>query len=431
MKNMDMDGLKNNMNKNFIKILKKIFLNKENSKHSEYHWNKLINLKLTNKKNKYFKFINIEKFFNEIICYPRISSKDYIDLKNYLLNISSYKLIFINGFFCNTLSDKDFGNWKITRKFKKDIKKLPKEIKSDFFLHCSESLSEEITHIYLKKEINEIKPLYLINIGKILENKEKIIFINNRNHIEIGNNSKCQIIEHFINNDNYKYLNNSRTTIHIKKNSFVDFIKINQNNINSYNFSNDDFFLEKNSNFSNNVINLGGYISKQNINLRFNKPNSNVLINSLSIPIKNQIVDIKTFVEHKDKNCKSRQLHKFILSDRSKGIFHGKIKVEKNAVKTDGHMKNNNILLGEKSSIITKPQLEIYTDDVKCSHGATTNYLDSEYLFYLRSRGISKKDAKILIICSFYLETIKNISCSSLFNKLDKMIFSFLEKIKI
>ena len=116
------------------------------------------------------------------------------------------------------------------------------------------------------------------------------------------------------------------------------------------------------------------------------------------------------FVEHIKPNCGSRQLYKGILKDTSKGVFHGRILVHNEAQKTDAKQTNRNLLLSEKAQVDTKPQLEIYADDVKCTHGATTGQIDNEALYYLRARGINLEDAKLIMIRSFTEELLEFIS---------------------
>ena len=121
-------------------------------------------------------------------------------------------------------------------------------------------------------------------------------------------------------------------------------------------------------------------------------------------------MDNYMFVEHIKPNCGSRQLYKGILKDTSKGVFHGRILVHNEAQKTDAKQTNRNLLLSEKAQVDTKPQLEIYADDVKCTHGATTGQIDNEALYYLRARGINLEDAKLIMIRSFTEELLEFIS---------------------
>lgn len=132
-------------------------------------------------------------------------------------------------------------------------------------------------------------------------------------------------------------------------------------------------------------------------------------MNSLLLPVGREICDTRTYLEHNKGHCESRQLHKVMVRERGKAIFNGMIKVAKHALKTDGQMTNNNLLLSHLAEVDTKPQLEIYADDVKCSHGATVGRIDAEQLFYLQSRGINQADAQQMIIFAFAAEVTEAI----------------------
>ncbi|MDQ1237575.1 MAG: Fe-S cluster assembly protein SufD [Wigglesworthia glossinidia] len=427
-----MDKLK--YNKYIVNILNqyhKLFFCKKRSNNSHKHWNKIIKFKSSNYSKNIFHSAFLKNFFKKTLFIPEKNTINNSKLNTPLLSVSSYKLVFFNGFFCKSLSDNDYGEWKIKIQKKNKIHTSPKFlIKSNFFLHLSESLSEDIICIDLEKNSKVSKPLYLIQISEGKENN-KIAIINSRIHVNIKENARGEIIEHFLGNNNYSYCNNVRTTFLLDDHAQINYIKINLDNFNSYHFSNNDILLNKNSKFFNHIFTFGGCIYQNHSNIALKDSNINLLINSLSIPSSKQIIDINTYVDHQSCLCKSRQLHKMILSECSKGKFFGIIKVEKNAIKTDGHMKNDNLLTSKYTQINTKPQLEIYADDVKCSHGATIGYINSKHLFYLRSRGISKTNAKKMIIHAFALEVLKHISNKSVYDILNNLIISFLEKIKI
>ena len=138
------------------------------------------------------------------------------------------------------------------------------------------------------------------------------------------------------------------------------------------------------------------------------------MINSLMLPLDKEVCDSRTYLEHNKGYCQSRQLHKTIVRDRARAVFNGHIKVAKYALKTDGQMSNNNLLLGRLAEVDTKPQLEIYADDVKCGHGATIGRIDEEQMFYLRSRGIDEAAAQRMIIYAFAAELTEAINDETL-----------------
>ncbi|MGL4214292.1 MAG: SufD family Fe-S cluster assembly protein, partial [Morganella morganii] len=155
---------------------------------------------------------------------------------------------------------------------------------------------------------------------------------------------------------------------------------------------------------------LGGKLTRHHTSTQLNGEGIVLAMNSLVLPKHGEIADTRTYLEHNKGYCESRQRHKTIVMDNSRAVFNGMIKVAPHALKTDGQMSNNNLLLGRKAEIDTKPQLEIYADDVKCSHGATVGRIDEEQLFYLRTRGIAEKAAKQMIILAFAAELTDAIS---------------------
>ena len=142
----------------------------------------------------------------------------------------------------------------------------------------------------------------------------------------------------------------------------------------------------------------------------------------------NQLVDNHTLVDHAKPNCESNELYKCVLGGKSQGVFNGKVFVRQDAQKTNAYQSNKNILLSDEATMNTKPQLEIFADDVKCSHGATTGQLDAEALFYLRSRGIGENAAKAFLNIAFAADVIKNISIENLRDRLMPLIESKLQQ---
>jgi len=155
---------------------------------------------------------------------------------------------------------------------------------------------------------------------------------------------------------------------------------------------------------------------RNNLNFEQNGTNCESNMSGISLINKNQLADNHTFVDHKSAHCRSNEMYKGIYLDNSKGVFNGKIMVRKDAQKIDAFQSNNNLLLSDSSSIDSKPQLEIYADDVKCSHGCTIGQLDNEALFYMRSRGVGLEEAKAVLTYAFTSEVIDQISIAEVQN---------------
>jgi len=164
-----------------------------------------------------------------------------------------------------------------------------------------------------------------------------------------------------------------------------------------------------NSNFKINTITLSGGLVRNNINITVAGENCETHMNGAVITKDNQHIDNHTFVDHQVANCFSNENYKYVLADKSTGVFNGRVIVQKDAQKINAYQNNGNILLSDQATINSKPELEIYADDVKCSHGSTTGQLDENAIFYLESRGISKEKAKKLLVSAFIGEVIEEL----------------------
>ena len=231
-----------------------------------------------------------------------------------------------------------------------------------------------------------------------------------RNQIIIGENSEIKFVEKMQNLNNSKSFVNYFTQIKCEKNTNVEFNKIQNNTLNSILIDNVDVYQKDNSTCNVNTLIFGGDFTRNNLNFEQNGINCESNMNGVSVLDNNQFADNHTFVDHKSAHCRSNEMYKGVYLGKSKGVFNGKIMVRPDAQKIDAFQSNNNLLLSEDSTIDSKPQLEIYADDVKCSHGCTIGQLDDEALFYMRSRGIGVDEAKAVLTYAFASEAIDNIS---------------------
>jgi len=172
---------------------------------------------------------------------------------------------------------------------------------------------------------------------------------------------------------------------------------------------------------------LGAKLSRNNIRAKLDGEGLECVLNGLYLTRGEQLADHHMIVEHAQPRCASHEYFNGILDDKSKGVFHGRILVRQIAQKTDAKQTNKNLLLSDDATADTKPQLEIYADDVKCTHGATIGQLNDESIFYLRSRGIDRATAKRMLIHAFAGEIIERIQCSSAREELDKIVWDRLE----
>ncbi len=196
----------------------------------------------------------------------------------------------------------------------------------------------------------------------------------------------------------------------------------------SQHFSHQFFHLKRDAVIQSTSILAGAALCRQNNFTRLAEPGANSDVNSLYLGQKSQLIESRTFTRHMAPNCRSYQIHKGILDDRAKGIFQGRIFVDPCALKTDGQMDNKALLLSPTAENNSKPQLEIYADDVKCSHGFTCGQMDKDQLFYMQSRGISKERAELYLIYAFAADVVENIDYMPMRQAIDDKLFDQLLK---
>jgi Fe-S cluster assembly protein SufD len=263
------------------------------------------------------------------------------------------------------------------------------------------------------------KPIEIIYFST---GKEDALMVQPRNLVVVGENAHVQIIERHQSINENPVLTNSVTEIFAQKRAIVDYYKI-QNDLTSASLIDNTYIAQKQeSRVSVHTFSFGGNLTRNNLNFYHLGERIDSTLKGITIIGDKQHVDHYTLVHHAQPNCESHQNYKCILNDNSTGVFNGKIYVEREAQKTDAFQQNNNILLSEKATINAKPQLEIFADDVKCSHGCTIGQLDETAMFYMQQRGIPQKEAKALLMYAFSNEVIESIKIPELKKRITKII---------
>ena len=221
---------------------------------------------------------------------------------------------------------------------------------------------------------------------------------------------------------------NSVTEIFIDDNANVEYCKNESENNNDFHIDYTSVFLRKDSKLNIQTITSGGKMVRNNLKIELQQQNGSAYLNGLYVPSGESHVDNHSFVDHASPDCYSNELYKGVMDGKSQGVFNGKIFVRKDAQRTNAYQSNKNILLSDDASMNAKPQLEIYADDVKCSHGATTGQLDGEAMFYLQSRGIGATAARTLLTNAFAEEILDKITIPSIKEKLKEIIHLKLQK---
>jgi Fe-S cluster assembly protein SufD len=269
------------------------------------------------------------------------------------------------------------------------------------------------------------EPVIILNIS---DTKIPHLFIQPRNLFVIGKNSSVTFLDfQYTIGDNDSF-NNTVTEILTDKNSAVNLYKLQNESDKNFYVGTTQVHQKKDSKFNSVTISWGGKITRNNLNSLLIGEGCECSMDGAFILSGSQHVDNHTLVDHAVPNCLSNEFYKGILDDKSTGVFNGKIMVRKDAQKTNAYQTNNNILLTDTASMNSKPQLEIFADDVRCSHGTTTGQLNEDELFYLRTRGIDEKEAIVVLLFAFVSEIIQKVKLEPLMNKLLDMLSKKLKK---
>ena len=376
-----------------------------NTKERKEHFFKFVESGFPSKKLEDWKFSDLKSIINKNIKelkfgFNTIENKSY-NLK-YIKNFEHSKIVILNG---------EFLSADIL-----DIDKNKIEIKNENLIF-SESLNEPLNNLnkafaskliklnVLEGKIVE-KPLVIYHICDL---DSKTNLINTRFELTLHKNSSLSTLNLF-EDKSVSGFNNHNFNIVINKNSNLKnyIFDLNKNQNLRYSFTNIDIY--ENSNSENFIYSSGSKFSKYEINTNLKEKYSSAFINGIINLDKNNHHEIKTNINHLAENTKSYQLIKSVLNDKSTGVYQGKIFVNDQAQKTDGYQLSKALLLNENTEFNGKPELEIYADDVKCSHGSTSGNLDENSIFYLMSRGLNYDQAKKLLIDGFINDVIEKIT---------------------
>jgi Fe-S cluster assembly protein SufD len=271
----------------------------------------------------------------------------------------------------------------------------------------------------------EKEPVYLIHVTT---GAKPNTVTHPRTLILAQRDSALSVIEHFVSLGSATAFTNSVTEIILEEAARVEHCKVQDESLNTYHIATIQTHQARNSNLLSHSISMGGAITRNNLNCALDGEGTEATLNGLYLGRDSQLVDHHTSIYHNKPNCNSHEFYHGILDGKSQGVFNGKIFVRPEAQKTDAKQTNRNLLLSDEATVDTKPQLEIFADDVKCTHGATIGQLDPESIFYLRARGISLEMARKMLLHAFASEIVNRISVEPLRDQLDSKLFEMYEK---
>jgi|TARA_B100001093_G_scaffold21051_1_gene18824 Fe-S cluster assembly protein SufD len=396
-----------------------------------------INSGLPTKKWENWQFTNFSNIENQNFRLPY--SKNITKIPDILPGRipNTYLALMINGFYQVELSDlpddvkisfdDDHLNLSSEYYSSENMQNDWKNCLNPFYMLNTSMMNSGMT-IHLKKNTILSKPIQIIyltasNTDKIM-NHPRFIF-------NVGDNSEMTLIEHYISSNSTSYFNNTVTNVGLGENSFLNHIRIQEEASNSHHVANTFYKLDQKSTLITNSASFGSSLYRHNINLKFCGNNSNANYSALSLIEKKQHHDQNITIEHMTDSCQSDQLFKYILSDESSGVFNGKVVVEEHTKQTNANQSNKNLVLSPTALMNANPQLEIYAEDVKCSHGSTTGQIDPEALFYLKSRGLSHQKSMELIMSGFISDIIEFIKNEDIAKYLNEVASQQLEKILV
>ncbi|MEC3906526.1 Fe-S cluster assembly protein SufD [Tamlana sp. 2201CG12-4] len=354
---------------------------------------------------------------------------EYKDVKKYFIHdIDTYKIIFIDGKYSSHLSETTHDGIDVCLmsaaltkpKYRLVIENyFNKAASKDSLPSLNTAFSSEGAFVHIPKNKIADKPIQILHFST---GNETANLLQPRNLIVAEENSHVQIIERHQSLTDNPVLTNSVTEIFTRKRAIVDYYKIQNDSSNASLIDNTFIKQQRESVASVHTFAFGGKLTRNNLNFYQEGERIDSILKGVTILGDKQHVDHNTLVHHVEPNCESHQDYKGIFGDRATGVFNGKIIVEKEAQKTNAFQANNNILISDKASINTKPQLEIFADDVKCSHGCTIGQLDESALFYMQTRGIPKKEAKALLMYAFSNNVLSSVKIPEVKYRINKLI---------
>lgn len=259
------------------------------------------------------------------------------------------------------------------------------------------------------------RPIHLLFLGSAVGEKESsgtVSYI--RNIYSIGRNSRVTIVEEFVGCDDALRMTNVVGESSVGDASRLEVVKIQRESATTIHVGTSHTTVGRDSTYTNNALHFGGGLTRNDPQARLEGTGGHAAIDGLLLADGNRLVDAHTSIDHTVSDCTSHELYKSIVDDAGHAVFNGKIFVQKGAQRTDSEQSNMNLLLSETANVDTKPQLEIFADDVKCTHGATIGHLDETSMFYLRSRGIGKEEARTMLVHAFAAEVIDHIGSESI-----------------
>lgn len=419
-------------NGTFLKDSPEVF-----NRHRDQAFEEFLRLGIPDRKNEAYKYTNLEKSFG--YSYEKYFSPkpdDFREAERFHCEVEDldvWNMVLLNGFFPH--GDQGLvmlpgGIW--VGSMKTAAKQFPSLVEKhynryvqnekDGLVPLNTALATDGLFLYAPRNTVYSKPIQIVNLIQA----DKDIFTQDRNLVVVEEGAQLSLLvcDHAISPQHF--LTNTVTEVYVGANARFEIIRVQNQHNNSGKITHTFIHQERDSYASSNNITLHGGLVRNATWHRLNGENGETHSYGLFLADKQQHIANFVKIDHVAPNCNSTQLFKGVLDENSSGAFNGRIMVHREAQKTNAYQSNNNIILSDTARMDTKPQLEIYADDVKCSHGATVGQLDENALFYLRSRGIDAREARLMLMFGFAHDVIRNIPIEALRERIDNLVLKRL-----
>lgn len=339
------------------------------------------------------------------------------------LDPNAVKMVFVNGHYNASLSSQSIPDGvKLLALSEMDAEELAAlslnhSTEIDLFTAINAAYATDGCYLHISAKMNIEPTIELIHVSTGNEHIANI-----RHYITAEAFSKTNIVQHYLSENGNDCFTNVVTKIHVAKNAHLTINKLQEAADSNHFIGTEDVKQEQDSVFTINTVTLNGGIVRNNLNIKVAGSNCETNLNGAYILKGNQHVDNHTVVDHLVAHCNSNELYKGVIDGKATAVFNGKVYVRKDAQKINAFQSNGNVLLSDDATVNSKPELEIYADDVKCSHGSTTGQLDDEAIFYLRARGIGEHAAKQLMVGAFVGEVFEKIENEAVINRIHKIV---------
>lgn len=376
-----------------------------------------------------WRFTNVAPLVNQSYRLPTAATVDAPPLPP-LCHPEAIRLTFLNGVFAPDLSRFDAASDRFVGHLAD-----PGASQDSLARHLAQVAdSQSLVFTALNAALFQDGGFLIVPDKVVLERPVEFLYITQRGAAAIsaqprslfvlGKHSQATAVERFLSVENGTAFTNAVTEIALADGARLDHVKVQQENLQTYHIANTQAVLARGSNFTTHSVLLGGALVRNEVRVRFDDEGCEATVNGLYIARGTQHIDNHTVIDHARPHCNSHELYKGVLADKAHGVFNGKIFVRKDAQKTDAKQTNKVLLLSDDATINTKPQLEIFADDVKCTHGATVGQLDETQTFYLQSRGIGRDEARRILTFAFANDIVGRISLESIREEIEELLIN-------